>query len=114
MKPIYPITFILSSNDINGLEQDLNGYGIPTKRVLGRFNGLVETSIVAVTDAEYTVNTLAKKHGQLCILKLDPTRHATLVNCLTGETKDLGQLVGSKCEPEGDYTFDGSTYFTTE
>lgn len=114
MKPIYPTTFIVSSNNIEQLEKDLDNKQLPHKRVLGRYNGTNETSLVVVTDFQFTLTTIAKAHNQECILKLDPTRFATLINVKTNEELDLGQFTAYKCEPEGDYTFDGRTYWVAE
>ena len=112
MKPIYPITYIMSSDNIEKLEKDLEYYDCWTfKRVLGSYKGVQEKSLMVIDDREYTVLNIAKKHNQECVLKLDMTRFASLITP-DGKVTPLGQFTAVNEKPDGDYTFDGFTFYT--
>ena len=115
MNNIYPTTFLISSNDLSELERDLEKAGIDCfKRVFGCYKGNKETSLCVLTDMQRTITSIAKKHKQESILKLDCTRHATLL-FTDGKIVELGQwtCTGTN-KPDGDYTFDGRQYYTVK
>lgn len=113
MKAFYNTTYILSSEDLIALDAGLHDLGAATKGVIGKYKGIEENSIVAVTEDEAGILALAKLHNQESVLRLDAGRFASLLYT-NGTIEPLGQFNSVSVKPNGDYTFDGKTYYTVE
>jgi hypothetical protein len=121
MKPIYPVTYLISANELDLLKNDLKAYNIDSKQVLGAYtmeNGVKveEPALVLVTNQETLIKSLAFKYNQESVLKLDATRNAELL-FTDGRTKYIGQFQAVSKEvalKSKGYTFDESqgVYYT--
>ena len=83
MRPLYPQFYILSSQSLDSLEEDVKD--LPRQKVKGcytmRTTGekIIEDSFVVYTDADDFILELLKKHKQESALKVYPMRDASLL-----------------------------------
>lgn len=88
----------------------LDEKGIKHVELAGRFNNRFERSILVSDDHYELVASIALAHQQVCILYLDETRKAYLIDCLSNERVYRGQWQETgNVLPNEDYTFDPRT-----
>lgn len=123
MRQQYPTTYLIASDSIDILLEDLLNHKLAHKHIQGRYEHLdgqqvYEDGFAVVTDNESLIKSLAFKHAQESVLKLDQDRNASLL-FTDGKVKNIGTFKAVTVEyalKQKAYTKDITTgiYYTCE
>lgn len=106
------LPYINNIANTSTVESEMKRLGIPYKRVLGSYNGVIETSLVIPAEFKWAAYDFARLFSQDSILETDSNGNAYLTFIKTNETNLLGQLRPASEEyavSKDAYTFDPET-----